>query len=158
MQHDELNMRLRERKVQGRHAGNRPPRVIVHVPEWLSQLTVLSRGLRYVLAGVAFVACAGTILYISDILPEPTDNLYHYAGATEQQGVASVTPKFASLPLELSNLAELHLDVMPSDVPFFVGLPHSGTSAMKRIMGQCVGLVEALDTGGKVTSQVDKVC
>lgn len=161
MQRDELNMRIRERKVQGRHGGNRPPRVIVHVPEWLSQFTVLSRGLRYVLAGVAFVACAGTILYISDVLPEPSENIYHYSGATTQQ-VSSTNNhftgssiKFATLPLQLSNLAELNLDVTPQDVPFFVHLPHSGAPVVKRIMGECAGLVEALDTGGQVASEMD---
>jgi len=128
MQHDEMNMGMRERKVQGKRGENRIPRVIVHVPEWFNQFAVLSRGLRYVLAGVAVVACAGTIMYISDVLPKSKEASSPYSGT--RTGVISAIKTQASSPYSGTRtgvISAIKTGVEKSIPDPFLGPPPIGT-------------------------------
>lgn len=160
LEQDEMNMHMRDRKAPGHNNGrNNPyPRVVIHVPEWLSQFTVINRGLKLVLAGVAFVACTGTYLYISGVLPDAppssTSRGSSIAAAHQQNGIlGKAPPQGTTIPLVLSDLADINLPLVQNDIPFFAHIPRSGGNEMKKIMGQCFGLVQALDSGEKSGSK-----
>lgn len=157
MEHDEMdmNMRMRARKGgQAGQAGKSYPRVIIHIPEWMSQFTAISRGLKLVLAGVAFVACIGTYLLISDVMPDAPKLKSGGLGLSAMTKVdndipqnerGSPPPPGTVMASVLSNLADLDLPKVDSDIPFFVQLPYSGGAIISLMLGKCTGLVQALD-------------
>jgi len=156
MEHDEMemNMRMRARKAQGGKPGNQQfPRVIIHVPEWMSQFTVISRGLKLVLGGIAVVACVGTYLVLSDLM-DGTPKLKSGGGLSAitgfdneipQQSRGNPPPRGTTIPLALSNLADLTLPSLDSDVPFLLEVPFSGDKIISNMIGKCAGLVQALN-------------
>ena len=164
-EHDEMDMHMRARKAQPRKPGNAYPRVIIHVPEWLSKFAVLNRGLKLVLGGVVFVGCIGTYLIVSDLLQDKPhltlgDPGFYAATAVDgdhSQG-ALPAPPGTSLPLSLSNLAEVSLPLIPSDVPFFLDLDGSGAFMISKMLGICAGFIRALDAPNYVRITESQVC
>lgn len=165
MEHDEMemNMRMRARKGQAGKVGNQYPRVIIHIPEWMSQFTAISRGLKLVLAGIAFVACIGTYLLISDLMPDSPKLKSGGLGLSAITGVdngisqnerGSPPPEGTTIASVLSNLADLDLPSVDSDIPFFVQVPYSGGGIISQMLGKCTGLVQALDAS-KFVDNID---
>jgi len=150
-----MNRQKNDRKhPQRRNGGNhlqQQPRIILHVPEWFPQLSIFNRGLKLMLAGVVLVACAGTVVYLNR--PPPDLSSYsslvfstsHDMKLKSQYG--GPAPDGTTLPLILSDLADSNHALLSSDMPFFFDVPDSSSFNMKRYLGECMGLIQALDAG-----------
>lgn len=51
------------------------------------------------------------------------------------------------LPVELQHLGEISLPLQQGDIPFFFHIPRSGGSTVKYLVGECLGIVVASETG-----------
>lgn len=178
LHHEGINLNFRgEMKAHNPNVHNnqhhnleRKPRVVVHLPEWLSQFTSLSRSLKMVLMAVATVGCIGSFLYISDLLPDTYGLVSTSTSISDRSQISAIKgigisgsqygaapPHGIHLSPRLAHIVDSAGPLQRSDIPFFFHVPRSGGTTMMKIIGVCVGLVQASDVGGKTGLENEKL-